>query len=135
MEHRFRAYRRARRALSVSVALLGACATPTAVVEGEPDLRGTITLVPPGSPVRSVLVENLQTPASGYSRIDLFVVPPSGPPAEVLIRRVGGETTRATIADLREGVRVTAWVRRGERQSDPPQWDAVRVAIETPQLR
>ena len=125
-----------RRVLAAAVLSIGAaCAEPTAVGEEPPDFRGTVSVVPPGSPTRSVLVAELGTPASGYTSIELVIVPAAGPSPTIHILESSGRLTRATVAELREGVQISAWVRPGERRSDPPQWEAERVIIHDPTRR
>ena len=120
--------------LVASLTLLGlsACAEPSAPAHRNPDLEGRITLLVGGAAVSGVLVDDLHTPATGYTQIHLVLKPPSGRRAVVFVRTADGTLVRGTAADLRVGAQLRAWVQPTERRSLPPQWDAVRVIVQSP---
>lgn len=114
-------------ALIVVMALAAACGDDSdSDVEGDPDIRGTITDVSSGSGeiLGSARIEGTIEPDTSYDaavvRIDSDTE---------IFRTVGGELTEASFSDLSVGQQVEAWFTGAVADSYPVQAKAARIVI------
>lgn len=78
----------------------------------------------------TVLVEELELPASNHDAIRLIIRAPLQA-ARVFVRRADGTLRLGGDSDLVVGAKILAWNTGVERRSYPPQWDATDVVVLT----
>jgi hypothetical protein len=111
-------------ALALVLAALGGCAA-LAPPNGDPSIRGKITIVTPGSDsLGAILVEETAPQGLSYDKASLTITKKT-----TLLKRVGDDYARIAFADLTKGTLVEVWITGAVAESYPVQAAADTLVV------